>query len=96
MQCRGSTDKLPTKLNIAEIKFNTVIYLWIKKITKVKTPQGDFKVTTLKNPLINNQAITSKKESYQLPLAYPKLPTYSWIFTLISNWTWSCSGTLSV
>ena len=29
-------------------------------------------------------------------VAYPKIPTYSWIFALILlNWTWSCSSFLS-
>ena len=59
MQWRGSTNKFPTKLNVAEIKFDTVISLWMGKTTKAKTPPGDFKVTTPKNPLINNQAITN-------------------------------------
>ena len=86
MQWCGSTNKSPTKLNAVEIKFDTVIFLRIGKITKAETPPGDFKVTIPKNPPINNRAITSKNESYQLPLAYPKLPTYSWIFTSISNW----------
>ena len=96
MQWRGSINKSPTKLNVAEIKFYMVICLQMGKTPKAKTPSGDFKVTTPKNPLINNQMIISKNESYQLPLAYPKLPTYSWIFTPIPNWTWSCNDTFSV
>ena len=55
------TNKSPTKLNAVEIKFGTVICLQMGKTTKAKIPLGDFKVITLKNPLINNQAITSKR-----------------------------------
>ena len=29
-----------------------------------------------------------------LSLAYPKIPTYSWTFVSIPNWTWSCSRCL--
>ena len=54
-------------LNAAEIKFDMVICLGMGKTTKEKTPRGDFKVTTPKNPLINNQAITSKRN----PTNYP-------------------------
>ena len=61
MQQHGSTNKSPTKLNAAEI--NMVICLWMGKTTKEKTPLGDFKVTTPKNPLLS---ITSGyKKSYQ-------------------------------
>ena len=70
MQWCGSTNKSPTKLNAAEIKFDTMIFLQMEKTTKVKTPPGDFKVTTPKNPLINNQAITSKMNltNYHWPI----------------------------
>ena len=37
------------------------------KTTKTKTPPSDFKVTTPKNPLINNQAITSKRNRINYP-----------------------------
>ena len=37
------------------------------KTTKTKTLQGDFKVTTLKNLLINNLAITSKSNLTNYP-----------------------------
>ena len=30
-----------------------------------------------------------------ITLPYPKIPTYSWTFTPIPNWTWSCSSILS-
>ena len=38
-----------------------MICLRMGKTNTAKTPLGDFKVITLKNPLINNQAITSKR-----------------------------------
>ena len=38
-----------------------MICLRMGKVTRTKTPPSDFKLTTLKNPLINNQAITSKR-----------------------------------
>ena len=47
-----------------------------KTFHKAKTPLGDFKVTTLKNPLINNQMVTSIRNLATI-LAYPKIPTYS-------------------
>ena len=71
MQWRGSTNKSLTKLNAAEIKFDTVICLQIGKTTKGKTPPSDFKVTTPKNPLINNQAITSKRNLINYPWPIP-------------------------
>ena len=57
MQWRGSTNKSLTKLNVAEIKIDTVICLQMGKTTKANTPLGDFKVTTPKNPLINNKRL---------------------------------------
>ena len=74
---------------------NSVICWWIEKTScKAKIPSGEFKVTTPKNPLINNQAVTSIR-NLTTTLAYPKIPTYSWTFALIPNWTWSCSSHLS-
>ena len=37
------------------------------KTTKAKTPLGDYKVTTPKNQLINNQVITSKMNLTNYP-----------------------------
>ena len=65
-------NKSPTKLNAAEIKFDTVIYLRIGKTTKAKTPPDDFKVTTPKNLLINNQAVTSINNFINYPWPIPK------------------------
>ena len=53
-----------------KISLTQVICLQMGKTPKAKTPPSDFKVTIPKNPLINNQTIISKNESYQLPLAY--------------------------
>ena len=62
---------------------------------KAKTTQGDFKVTTPKNPLINNQAIKSIR-NLTTTLDYPKITTYNWTFTSIPNWTWFCSSLISL
>ena len=50
---------------------------------------GDFQITTLKNPVIKNQAVTSIR-NLTITLDYPKIPTNSWTFTPIPNWTRSC------
>ena len=42
---------------------------------KAKTPPSDFKITTPKNPLINNQAVTSIR-NLTTTLAYLKIPIY--------------------
>ena len=65
-----------------------------KTFRKAKIPPGEFKVTTPKNPLINNQVVTSMR-NLTTTLAYPKIPTYSWTFAPIPNWTWSCRSLLS-
>ena len=52
-----------------------------KNIT-IKTPSGDFQVTTPETPLLSQQAVTSKR----IPST---LPTYSWTLTPIPNWTCS-------
>ena len=51
MQWHGSTNKSPTKLNAAKIKFDTIICLQMGKTTKAKNPSSDFKVTTLKTSI---------------------------------------------
>ena len=43
---------------------------------KQKPPPSEFKVITLKNPLINNQAVKSMR-NITTNLAYPKISTYS-------------------
>ena len=65
-----------------------------KTSRKAKTPLGDFKVTTFKNLLINNQVVTSITKLITT-LAYPKILTCSWTLAPVPNWTWSCSSLLS-
>ena len=60
MQTRGSTNKLTIKLSMQWKINNTVICLRIGKTYMTKTPLGDFKVTTPENPLLSQQAVTSK------------------------------------
>ena len=55
MQTRDSTNKSPIKLSAAENKLTR----WFVFNT-AKIPPGDFKVTTLENPLLSQQAVTSK------------------------------------
>ena len=57
---RGGTNKSPIKLNAAEIKLTRVICFRMGKTYMTKTSPGDFKVTTLENPLLSKQTITSK------------------------------------
>ena len=57
---RGSTNKSPTKLNALENKVEMAICLRMGKTSTAKTPSGDFKITTLKNPLLLQQAVISK------------------------------------
>ena len=47
-----------------------------KTFRKAKTQSGEFKVTTPKNPLINNQAVASMR-NLTTTLAYPNIPIYS-------------------
>ena len=47
-----------------------------ENLSQGKTPLGEFKVTTPKNPLINNQVVTSIK-NLTTTLTYPKIPTYN-------------------
>ena len=42
----------------SENKIDMVICLQMGKTNTTKTPQGDFKVTTPKNPLLSQQAVT--------------------------------------
>ena len=50
-------------------KVDTVIYLWMRKTYTAKTSSSDFKVTTLENPLLSQQAIISK----EIPVLYTNL-----------------------
>ena len=60
MQQCGSTNKSPTKLNAAENKFDTGDLFTNGKNYRGKTPLDVFKITTLENPLLLKQAVTSK------------------------------------
>ena len=67
---------------------------WQMRKTSCKAKTSHFKVSTPKNPLINNQAVTSIR-NLTTTLAYSEILTYSWTFAPILNWTWSCSSLLS-
>ena len=41
-----------------------------ENLSQDKNPNGDFKVTTPKNPLVNNQAVTSIKNLTNYPSLY--------------------------
>ena len=60
MQTRGSTNKSPIKLSMQrKINWHGVLFTNVKNLHG-KTPLGDFKVTIPKNPLLSQQAFTSK------------------------------------
>ena len=65
MQRCGSTNKSPTKLNVAKNKFDIGDLFTNVKNHRSKTPPGDFKVTTPKNPLLSITSSYKYKESYQ-------------------------------
>ena len=50
---RGSINKSPTKLNAVENKFDTGDLFTNGENYRDKTPPGEFKVTTLENPLLS-------------------------------------------
>ena len=56
---RGSTNKSPNKLNAAENKFDTGDLFTNGENYRGKTPLDVFKITTLENPLLLKQAVTS-------------------------------------
>ena len=49
------------KLNAMENKFDTGNLFMNGENYRGKTPLGEFKVTTPKNPLLSQQAVTSKR-----------------------------------
>ena len=62
MQTRGSTNKSPITLSMQwKINLTWVICLRMGKTYTAKTPLDDFKVTTLENPLLSQQVVTSKE-----------------------------------
>ena len=58
---RGSTNKSSTTLNAVENKFDTGDLFTNGENHQDKTTSGEFKVTTLENPLLSKQAVTSKR-----------------------------------
>ena len=66
----------------AENKVDPVIFLWMGKTLKEKTPPSDFKVITSKNSLLPQQAVQVKESQYLIL-------TYSWTLAPIPNWTCS-------
>ena len=52
-----------------KLNLTWVICLRMGKTTEVKTPLGEFKVTTPKNPLLSKQVVTSKG----IPVPYTNL-----------------------
>ena len=59
-----------------------------KNLSQGKTPPCEFKGTTPKNPLINNQTVTSMKNLITM-LAYPKIPTVGLHFIAQAQIIWS-------
>ena len=66
---RDSTNKLPIKLNMQQkINWHGNLFTDGENL-HAKTPPGDFKVTTLENSLLSQQAIKSKG----IPIPYTNL-----------------------
>ena len=53
-----------------------VIYLRMGKNLTVKTPPGDFQVTTPETPLLSQQAVTSKESQVPYQPTVEPLPQY--------------------
>ena len=76
-----------------ENKVDTVICLGIGKTCKAKTPLGDFKVTTLENPLLSQQAVTNKG----IPIPYTNLQLNPYLNTQLDlfcsdNFPFQCTA----
>ena len=65
MQWRGSINKSPKYLNVAENKFDTGNLFTKGENHRSKTPPSEFKVITLENPLLLITSGYKYKESYQ-------------------------------
>ena len=65
MQWRGSINKSPKYLNVAENKFDTGDLFTKGENHRGKTPPSEFKVITLENPLLLITSGYKYKESYQ-------------------------------
>ena len=80
MQTRGSTNKSPIKLSVAEIKLTWwFVYEWGKP-TRLKPHQ-----VILRSPLPRIHYYHNKR--LQIKESQHLIPTYSWTLTLIPNWT---------
>ena len=60
----------------------------MEKTYTAKTPSGDFKVTTLENPLLSKQVVISKR----IPVPYTNLQLNSYLTTQLDFF---CSNILS-
>ena len=65
MQWRGSINKSPKYLNVAENKFDTGNLFTKGENHRSKTPPSEFKIITLENPLLSITSGYKYKESYQ-------------------------------
>ena len=72
MQWRGSTNKSPTKLNEAKIKFDIVDLFMNRENHRGKTPPGEFKDTTSENLLLSITSGYKYEKSYQTLWPIPK------------------------
>ena len=72
----GSTNKSPTKLNAVENKFGIGDLFTNWENHRDKTPPGEFKVTTPKNPLLSKQAVTQRNPSTLYQPTVKPLPQY--------------------
>ena len=72
MQWHGSRNKSPIILNAVENKFDMSDLFTNGENHRSKTPPGDFKVTTPKNPLLLITSGYKYKESYQTLWPIPK------------------------
>ena len=60
-----------------KIKIGIMICLRMGKISKAKTPPGDFQVTIPETPLLSQQAVTSKESQIPYQPTVEPLPQYS-------------------
>ena len=65
MQYRGSTNKSPIILNVVENKFDISDLFTNGENHRGKTLLGEFKATTLENPLLSITSGYQYEESYQ-------------------------------
>ena len=72
MQQCGNTNKSPNYLNAVENKFDTNDLFTNGENYQGKTPSGDFKITTPKNPQLSITSSYKYEESYQTLWPIPK------------------------